>query len=176
MPHVCGFDHPHRSKEATPMKHIPAATAFGLALCTASLALAQTPPSQQPGTEPGEVRVPTEALPTQGTTSSVTPIPAHVEVHFAPDSTVISDSERENVTRLAELCRKGPASTVVLAGYPDGSGDPRQTIALSFQRATAVMEALIARHDFQSFGWQLSAETMPEQHAAQRQKVIGHCR
>ncbi len=152
------------------------AAAFVLALGATSAGFAQTPPAAQPGAEPGKAEAPSEAMPTQGTKSSETPVPGHVTVHFRPGSTVLADSEHAAIARLAGLCRQGQATMIVLVGYPDAAGDPRKAIDQSYRRATAVMEAMLAQGNLQRFGWELSAEAAPDRHGGGSRAVVGRCR
>ena len=149
--------------------------ALGLTCCMVGSGAAQTPPSQLPGAAPGKVEAPTEALPTQGTASSVTPVPGHVDVHFARGSAKIADAEHGAVARLANLCRAGDSGKVMLVGYPDDSGDPRQAIALALRRAEVVMNAVLARGVHHNLAWEVSAETAPDQHNGKFGTVVGRC-
>lgn len=149
---------------------------LGMTFCTMTMAFSQTPPAQQPGAKPGEVVAPTEALPTQGTASAVTPVPGRVVVHFAPGSVDIAQDEQANVTRLASLCSQGQASMIALAGYPDSSGDPQQAIQLAFRRATAVMQALSTGGKVSRFGWDISAVVTSDQHRGEDHNVVGTCK
>ena len=152
------------------------AAALGLALCAAVPGFAQTPPAAQPGAEPGRTEAPSEGMPTQGTKSSVTPVPGHVTVHFPAGGTAVPDTEHAAIARLAGLCRQGQASTIVLVGYPDAAGDPRKAIDQPYRRAAAVMEALLAQGNLQRFGWELSAEAAPDRRGGESRAVIGRCR
>jgi outer membrane protein OmpA-like peptidoglycan-associated protein len=152
------------------------AAALGMTLCTTTLAFSQSPPAQQPGAKPGEVVAPTEGLPTQGTASAATPVPGHVDVHFADASAAIAQDEQANIARLAALCGQGQASMIALAGYPDAPGDPRQAIHLAFLRASAVMEALLAEGKVSKFGWDISAVVTPDQHRGEDHNVVGTCK
>ena len=150
--------------------------ALGLALCAVVPGLAQTPPAAQPGAVPGKAEAPSEGMPTQGTKSSVTPVPGHVTVHFPAGGTAVPDTEHAAIARLAGLCRQGQASTIVLVGYPDAAGDPRKTIDQSYRRAASVMEALLAQGNLQRFGWELSAEAAPDRRGGESRAVVGRCR
>jgi outer membrane protein OmpA-like peptidoglycan-associated protein len=146
-------------------------------LYVAGLALAQTPAEQQPRTvAPGKVEAPTEAEPTRGSASAVMPIPGHVDVHFGARSATIPERERAGLDRLTALCTQGQASTIVLVGYSDERGDPRTSLQLSLRRATAVMEALLARHDLSKVGWEISGVVAPDREPDPSRGVIGTCK
>jgi outer membrane protein OmpA-like peptidoglycan-associated protein len=143
-------------------------------LYVAGLALAQTPAEQQPRTvAPGKVEAPAEAEPTRGSASAVTPIPGHADIHFGAGSATIPESERAGLDRLAALCTQGQASTIVLVGHSDERGNPRKSLQLSLSRATAVMEALLARRDLSKVGWEISGVVAPDREADPNRGVIG---
>lgn len=154
----------------------PFAVALGLTLCLAVPALAETPPSEQPGAEPGKAEGPTEGLPTQGTPNVVVPVPGHVTVRFPHGSAKLPNNQHEAVARLANPCRAGQGGKIVLVGYPDGAGDSRRGIKLGLLRAEAVMDAVLADGKHRRFAWQVAAEDTPDQHNGEASTVIGRCR
>jgi outer membrane protein OmpA-like peptidoglycan-associated protein len=180
QPRHLGADEMHEATEEHAMRKflIVSAALVGLGgLAMAQNARAQTPAEQQPRpVAPGKVEAPTEAEPTRGSASAVTPILGHVDVHFGAGSASITEGERASLDRLAALCTQGQASTIVLVGHSDERGDPRRSLQLSLGRATAVMEALVARHDLSKVGWEISGVVAPDRESDPNRGVIGSCK
>jgi outer membrane protein OmpA-like peptidoglycan-associated protein len=63
-------------------------------------------------------------------------------IHFASDSAVLGEDSAATLAEMAKLLKAQPALKVYIVGHTDDSGSLAHNLALSQQRAEAVVKAL----------------------------------
>ena len=66
-------------------------------------------------------------------------------ITFAPKMTELSVDNYTNIDKIVEIVSKCPTLSVEVAGHTDSRGDPEANLALSGERASNVMRALVER-------------------------------
>jgi peptidoglycan-associated lipoprotein len=79
----------------------------------------------------------------QGWTENAEPLKANT-VHFAFDSSVVKDSEKGNVTAVADYLKSHAEAAVKIEGHCDERGTAEYNRSLGERRASALRESLVA--------------------------------
>ncbi len=100
-----------------------------------------------------------EAEPIEPTTVILEQTPLMATVRFAIDSAVVSPQEQVNVYNVAQWMQQNPDQSVVIMGYADrDTGTSDYNLALSQQRAEAVMQMLVNEYGIDSSRLSIKAE------------------